>query len=69
MISDADFQNEVRYRTVMKIAGEMLAAGIISESERKTIDAIMLEKYRPILSMLLSGKPLIRQQKRGETNA
>ena len=59
MINDADFQNEVSYRAVMKITDDMLDAGLISESERGIIDTIMLKKYRPILGMLLSGKPLI----------
>ena len=61
MINDADFQNEVSYRTVMKIAGDMLDAGVISESERKMINMIMLKKYRPVIGMLLAGKPLIKQ--------
>ena len=60
MSSDADFQNEVSYRAVMKIADDMLAAGLISESERESIDTIMLKKYRPILGMLLSGKDLMQ---------
>lgn len=59
MISNADLYNEVRYRTTMRIADEMLAAGVISESERMKIDTMMLKKYRPTLGTLLSGKPLI----------
>ena len=54
-----DFESEVSYRTVMKIADEMLANGLITEEERDMIDTIMLAKYRPTLAMLLSGKSLM----------
>ena len=59
MINESDFRAEVSYRTVMNIADRMLEAGLITGEERGIIDTIMLEKYRPVLGMLLSGKPLI----------
>ena len=59
MINESDFRAEVGYRTVMNIADRMLEAGLITGEERGIIDTIMLEKYRPVLGMLLSGKPLI----------
>lgn len=59
MINESDFRAEVSYRTVMNITARMLEAGLITGEERGIIDTIMLEKYRPVLGMLLSGKPLI----------
>lgn len=59
MINESDFRAEVGYRTVMNIADRMLETGLITGEERGIIDTIMLEKYRPVLGMLLSGKPLI----------
>ena len=59
MINESDFRAEVGYRTVMNITDRMLEAGLITGEERGIIDTIMLEKYRPVLGMLLSGKPLI----------
>ena len=59
MNKKAEYEKELHYRTVMNLADEMLAAGLITEGERGIIDTIMLEKYRPTLGMLLSGKPLI----------
>lgn len=59
IISESDFQAEVRCAAVMNIVGRMLETGLITEEEREMINTIMLEKYRPMLSMLLSGKPLI----------
>lgn len=37
----------------------MLKKGIISEEEFTKIDTMLLEKYKPTLSTLLSGNPLI----------
>lgn len=59
MINESDFRAEVGYRTVMNIADRMLETGLITGEERGIIDTIILEKYRPVLGMLLSGKPLI----------
>ena len=55
MINESDFRAEVGYRTVMNIADRMLETGLITGEERGIIDT----KYRPVLGMLLSGKPLI----------
>ena len=40
-------------------AKAMLEKGIISQEEFTKIGTILLEKYKPTLSTLLSGKPLI----------
>lgn len=52
------FRSERRYQISLSIAKTMLRKGVISEEEYKRIDTILLEKYRPILGTLLSGKPL-----------
>lgn len=52
------FQAERRYQISISVAKTMLRKGVISEKEYMQIDTILLEKYRPILSTLLSGKSL-----------
>ena len=43
----------------MQIADALLKKGAVSEKEYHQIKTILLEKYRPTLSTLLSVKPLI----------
>ena len=52
------FQAERLYQMSLSVAKTMFRKGVISEEEYKQIDTILLEKYRPILGTLLSGKPL-----------
>ena len=59
MLDNADFKSETRYMTVMNIVDGMLGAGLITESERGKINTLMLEKHRPVIGMLLAGKPLV----------
>ena len=59
MLDHADFEAETRYMIVMNIADGMLGAGLITESERGEISALMLEKHRPVIGTLLAGKPLV----------
>ena len=40
----------------MKIAGDMLKSGIITDAEMRAVKDAALEKYRPVIGMLLSGK-------------
>lgn len=58
-MSEQEFQNEHRYQVAIGWVKAMLKSGAISEEEYHQIDTILLEKYRPTLSTLLSGKPLI----------
>lgn len=53
-MSKQDFRNEKLYQTTMHIARKMLDDGIISEEEYRRIDAIFLEKYKPVLGALFS---------------
>ena len=52
------FRAERLYQMSLSVAKTMLQKGVVSEEEYKQIDTILLEKYRPILGTLLSGKPL-----------
>lgn len=59
-MSEAEFHAEKMYLLCLGTAKAMLLKkGIISEEEFTKIDTMLLEKYKPTLSTLLSGKPLI----------
>lgn len=58
-MSEHEFDREKRYQAAMQIANALLKKGAVSEKEYHQIKTILLEKYRPTLSTLLSGKPLI----------
>lgn len=57
-MGEEQFRAELRYRMSLSVARTMFEEGVISEEEYKEIDAILLQKHRPILSTLLAGKPL-----------
>lgn len=54
-----EFRAERLYRMSLSIARSMLEKEVISKEEFEEIDTILLEKYRPTLGTLLSGKPLL----------
>ena len=54
-----EFQAEKMYQMGLYIAKAMLKEGLITEEEFSEIDTILLDLYRPVLSTLLAGKPLI----------
>lgn len=58
-MSEAEFHVEKMYLLCLGTAKAMLKKGIISEEEFTKIDTMLLKKYKPTLSTLLSGKPLI----------
>ena len=58
-MNEEEFRAEKMYLLCLGTAREMLKRGIISEEEFTQIDTILLEKYKPTLSTLLSGKDLI----------
>ncbi len=58
-MGEAEFHAEKMYLLCVGTAKEMLKKGVISEEEYAKIDTILLEKYKPTLSTLLSGKDLI----------
>lgn len=53
-----EWNNEFQYQLTMSLVRQLKENGTISDNEYKQIDTIMLEKYRPVLGTLLSGKPL-----------
>ena len=61
MITQKEFNAERRYQTAIIFAKKMLDEGIINHKDYAEIDTKLLEKYRPTMSTLLSGKPLIKQ--------
>ena len=58
-MGEAELYAEKMYLLCIGTAKEMLKKGVISEEEYAKIDTILLEKYKPTLSTLLSGKDLI----------
>ena len=58
-MNEAEFHAEKMYLLCLGTAKAMLRKGVISEEEFTKIDTMLLEKYKPTLSTLLSGKPLI----------
>ena len=58
-MNEQEFDREKRYQAAVQIANALLKKGAVSEMEYHQIKTILLEKYRPILSTLLSGKPLL----------
>lgn len=52
------FKAEKLYSISLSVAKSMLEKGIISKKEYMEIDAMLLDKYHPILGTLLTGKPL-----------
>lgn len=58
-MSEEEFRAEKMYLLCLGTAKTMLERGVISEEEFTKIDTMLLEKYKPTLSTLLSGKPLI----------
>lgn len=57
-MSEKEFQAEKLYHISLCIAKSMFQKGIIDEEVLAIIDTKLLEKYRPLSSTLLSGKPL-----------
>ncbi len=58
-MNEAEFHAEKMYLLCLGTAKAMLKKGVISKEEFTKIDTMLLEKYKPTLSTLLSGKPLI----------
>lgn len=58
-MSEQEFDRERRYQAAIQIAEALLKKGAVSEEEYHQIKTKLLDKYRPTLSTLLSGKPLI----------
>ena len=46
-MTNEQFEREMRYRVSMAAANCMLRKGLISQAERETFDALMIEKHQP----------------------
>lgn len=57
-MNEQDFNKEKRYQAAMQIANNLLKNGTVTVEEYNRIKTKLLDKYRPILSTLLSGKSL-----------
>lgn len=57
-MNEEQFQAEKLYHISISVAKSMLKKGIIDREVYAIIDTKLLEKYRPISAVLLSGKPL-----------
>lgn len=57
-MSKEEFKRERLYLVSLSVAKSMLRKGVISEERYKQVDMALQEKYRPVLGMLLSGRPL-----------
>lgn len=51
------FEREKHYQTTLAILRFMLKEGLISASELREMDKILLAKYRPLLGTLYGGNP------------
>lgn len=54
-MNSEDFGSEIQYQLTMSYVRQLKNNGVISDDDYKKIDALMLKKYRPVLSALLSG--------------
>lgn len=52
-MNKAQFEREMRYRTVMAVARTMLAKGLISQEEIDTFDHKMIDKHNPVFRGLM----------------
>lgn len=59
LVNNKDFEAERKYQVCLSFAKRLLANGSISQEEFTQIDTILLKKYQPLLSVLLSGNDLI----------
>ena len=63
-MTEAEFENERRYQTLMYHVKRMLRSGVISEEEFLEIDTRYRQKYRPKFGGLSVRKDLLIQRKR-----
>lgn len=60
MMTQKELKAERLYQVAMIYVKMMLDRGVINDKDYAAIDTKLLEKYRPTMSTLLSGKPLIK---------
>ncbi len=57
-MNSADFERERSYQIIMSLVRQLKKNGAVTDEEYRRIDTMMLERYRPILGSLLSGRKL-----------
>ena len=55
LMNSDDFERECNYLLTMSHVRQLKEKGVISEEDYKKIDTMLLKKYRPVISALLSG--------------
>lgn len=57
-MTDTQFQAEKRYQVALAMAKTLVDKGLLTHDEYATMDAILLDKFRPCLGDLLSENTL-----------
>ena len=57
-MTETQFRAEMRYQVAIAMAKTLLKKGLLTPDEYATMDAILLEKFRPCLGALLSENAL-----------
>lgn len=57
-MTEAQFQAEKQYQVALSMAKSLLGKGLLTREEYATIDAILLDEFRPLLGSLLSDNAL-----------
>lgn len=52
-MTNEQFEREMRYRTAMAVARNMLNRGLISKEEYEDFDHMMIEKHNPLFGGLV----------------
>ena len=57
-MTETQFRAEMRYQVAIAMAITLLKKGFLTPDEYAAMDAILLEKFRPFLGVLLSENAL-----------
>lgn len=57
-MDNEQFEAELRYRLALSLARSLRNRELVTAEEYRQMDAMLLQKYQPILGTLLAGKPL-----------
>ena len=57
-MTESQFQSEKRYQVALAMAKTLVDKGLLTPDEYATMDAILLDKFRPCLGALLSENTL-----------
>ena len=54
--SRINFDADIHYAAVMKIAEDMLKDGLLTADEAEKLSRAVIKKYKPVIAMLLAGE-------------